>query len=84
MKHLRPFILSIALMTCVGMSAANFGTKADTSIVKKYQDSIALYKARYDSIKNVHVQNGYASVNSKFYLVGWKSSKHLFGNRSWR
>ncbi len=69
MKHLRPFILSIALMTCVGMSAANFGTKADTSIVKKYQDSIALYKARYDSIKNVHVQNGYASVNSKFYQL---------------
>lgn len=69
MRHLRPIILTFALMVSMGMWAANYGANADTSIVKKYQDSLALYKARFDSIKNVHTQNGYASVNPKFYQL---------------
>ncbi len=69
MRHLRPIILTFALMVSMGMWATNYGANADTSIVKKYQDSLALYKARFDSIKNVHTQNGYASVNPKFYQL---------------
>lgn len=69
MKQLRPIILTIAWMVSLGMSANNFGTKADTSIVKKYQDSLAFYKARYDSVVNANAQMGYGRVNSKLYQL---------------
>ena len=69
MKQLRPLILAIACMVSLGLPAINYGTKADTSIVKKYQDSLALYKARYDSVVNAQAQLGYAKANSKLYQL---------------
>ena len=69
MKHFRIIFLMVALMGVNGLYAANFGSKADTSIVKKYQDSLAFYKARYDSVVNANAQVGYVKANSKFYQL---------------
>ena len=69
MQHFRLLLLTFSFFVVADLSAGNMVSPSDTSIVRKYQDSLALYKARYDSIKNVQMQGNYASVNSKFYQL---------------
>ena len=69
MQHFRLLLLTFSFFVMADLSASTMASPSDTSIVRKYQDSLALYKARYDSIKNVQMQGNYASVNSKFYQL---------------